>query len=249
MIELKNIHKSFGPHQVLKGINLQIPDKKITVIIGRSGEGKSVLLKHIMRLLDPDQGKVVVDGCDLSSLDDHGIMEFRKKFGMLFQGAALFDSLNVFDNIAFPLVEHASMGSAQIRKRVQEVLELVGLKDIDAKMPSDLSGGMRKRVGLARAIALTPQILLYDEPTTGLDPLMTDSITNLIHDTQEKLGVTSVVISHDIGASFKIADKVAMVYEGEILLEGDEKAFRSSKIPFIKRFLEGKSEQEDVLTY
>lgn len=247
MIELKNIHKSFGSHQVLKGINLTIPDKKITVIIGGSGEGKSVLLKHIMRLLDPDNGKVIVDGCDLSSLDDRGIKEFRKKFGMLFQNAALFDSLPVFDNVAFPLVEHTPMGKSEIQKRVHEVLEMVGLKDIDQKMPSELSGGMRKRVGLARAIVLLPQILLYDEPTTGLDPLMTDSITTLIHDTQKNLGVTSVVISHDIDATFRIADKVAMVHEGEILLEGDEKIFRTSQLPFVKRFLEGKAVKEDVL--
>lgn len=247
MIELKNIHKSFGAHQVLKGINLTIPDKKITVIIGGSGEGKSVLLKHIMRLLDPDSGKVIVDGCDLSSLDDHAIKEFRKKFGMLFQNAALFDSLPVFDNVAFPLVEHTPMGKVEIKKRVHEVLEMVGLKDIDEKMPSDLSGGMRKRVGLARAIALLPQILLYDEPTTGLDPLMTDSINTLIQNTQKNLGVTSVVISHDIDAAFRIADKVAMVHQGEILLEGDEKIFRTSKTPFVKRFLEGKADREDLL--
>ena len=249
MIELKNIHKSFGTQQVLKGINLAIPDKKITVIIGRSGEGKSVLLKHIMRLLEPDEGKVIVDGCDLSTLDDRQIKEFRKKFGMLFQNAALFDSLNVFDNVAFPLVEHTQKGKSEITKRVHEVLELVGLKDIDAKMPADLSGGMRKRVGLARAIALVPQILLYDEPTTGLDPLMTDSIDTLISGTQKKLGVTSVVISHDIDAAFKIADKVAMVHEGVILLEGDEKIFRNSQEPFVKRFLEGKASQEDALTF
>lgn len=246
MIELKNIHKSFNSHQVLKGVNLTIPDRKITVIIGGSGEGKSVLIKHIMRLLVPDSGDVVVDGCNLESLDDRALKEFRKKFGMLFQNAALFDSLNVFDNVAFPLVEHTVMGKSQIRGRVHEVLSLVGLKNVDDKMPSELSGGMRKRVGLARAIALVPQILLYDEPTTGLDPLMTDSINQLIIHTQKSLGVTTVVISHDIVASFRIADKVAMVHEGIILLEGQEKDFRSSTIPFVKHFLQGKATGEEL---
>lgn len=246
MIELKNIHKSFNSNHVLKGLNLTIPEKKITVIIGRSGEGKSVCLKHIMRLINPDSGQVVVDGCNLATLDDHSLKEFRKKFGMLFQNAALFDSLNVFDNVAFPLVEHTSLSPLEIKSRVHEVLSLVGLKKIDDQMPSELSGGMRKRVGLARAIALVPQILLYDEPTTGLDPLMTDSINQLIIHTQQKLGVTTVVISHDIEAAFRIADKVAMVHEGQILLEGGEKDFRSSTIPFVKHFLAGKATGEEL---
>lgn len=246
MIELNNIHKSFKGHQVLQGVNLQIPKGKITVIIGRSGEGKSVLLKHIMRLLDPDAGKVLVEGVDLSSLGDRDIKDFRKKFGMLFQNAALFDSLNVYDNVAFPLVEHAAWPQNKIDERVEEVLGLVGLTGINEKMPNELSGGMRKRVGLARAIALTPEILLYDEPTTGLDPLLTDSINRLIIKTQQKLGATSIIISHDIEATFRIADKVAMLHEGKILLEGNESVFRSSQIPFIRHFLEGRSTEEVV---
>lgn len=246
MIELNNIHKSFRGHEVLKGVNLQIPKGKITVIIGRSGEGKSVLLKHIMRLLDPDAGKVLIEGVDLSTLGDRDIKDFRKKFGMLFQNAALFDSLNVYDNVAFPLVEHTTWAQSKIDERVEEVLGLVGLTGINQKMPNELSGGMRKRVGLARAIALTPEILLYDEPTTGLDPLLTDSINQLIIKTQQKLGATSIIISHDIEATFRIADKVAMLHEGKILLEGNESVFRSSRIPFVRHFLEGCSTEEVV---
>lgn len=246
MIQFNSINKSFGSQRVLEGLNLTIPKGKITVIIGRSGEGKSVLLKHIMRLVEPDAGSVYVDGTDLSSLGERAMNEFRKKFGMLFQNAALFDSLNVYDNVAFPLQEHTTMVSGEIKKRVHEVLELVGLKDIDFKMPSELSGGMRKRVGLARAIVLTPQILLYDEPTTGLDPIMTDAIDQLIAGTQKSLGLTSVVISHDIKATFAIADKVAILHEGKILLEGGEAEFRNSKNPFIQNFLEGRASGQEM---
>lgn len=246
MIQFNSINKSFGSQRVLEGLNLTIPKGKITVIIGRSGEGKSVLLKHIMRLVEPDSGSVHVDGTDLSSLGERAMNEFRKKFGMLFQNAALFDSLNVYDNVAFPLQEHTTMVSGAVKKRVHEVLELVGLKDIDFKMPSELSGGMRKRVGLARAIVLTPQILLYDEPTTGLDPIMTDAIDQLIAGTQKSLGLTSVVISHDIKATFAIADKVAILHEGKILLEGGEAEFRNSKNPFIQNFLEGRASGQEM---
>lgn len=246
MIQFNSINKSFGSQRVLEGLNLTIPKGKITVIIGRSGEGKSVLLKHIMRLVEPDSGSVHVDGTDLSSLGERAMNEFRKKFGMLFQNAALFDSLNVYDNVAFPLREHTTMVSGAVKKRVHDVLELVGLKDIDFKMPSELSGGMRKRVGLARAIALTPQILLYDEPTTGLDPIMTDAIDQLIAGTQKSLGLTSVVISHDIKATFAIADKVAILHEGKILLEGGEAEFRNSKNPFIQNFLEGRASGQEM---
>ncbi|MBX7147816.1 ABC transporter ATP-binding protein [bacterium] len=241
MIELKNIQKSFGPQAVLKGVDLVIPKGKITVIIGRSGEGKSVLLKHMMGLVKPDGGDVVVDGISVPKLDDYALSDIRKKFGMLFQNAALFDSMNVFENVAFPLREHSNFTENKIKNRVHEVLELVGLKNIDHKLPSELSGGMRKRVGLARAIALLPQILLYDEPTTGLDPIMTDAIDQLILNTQKTLGITSVVISHDIEATFKIADKVAMLYEGKVLLEGDENTFRNSNHAFVKNFLEGRA--------
>lgn len=238
-ILLESLVKNFGAQRVLNGVSLTIPEDKITVIIGRSGEGKSVLLKHLLRLVEPDQGRVVVGGTNLSDLAPRELKDFRRQFGMLFQNAALFDSLNVFENVAFPLVEHTDMAEGAIRRRVREVLELVGLKDIDHKMPSELSGGMRKRVGLARAIVLTPKILLYDEPTTGLDPIMTDAIDQLICRTQRELGVTSVVISHDIEATFRIADKVAMLHEGKILLEGTKLTFERSDNPFVRNFIEG----------
>jgi len=246
MIKLENIYKKFGTQQVLRGLNLDIPAGKITVVIGRSGEGKSVLLKHLMGLMVPDQGRVIVDGKDISTLDETSLNDFRKRFGMLFQNAALFDSMNVFDNVAFPLVEHSDFSKTKIRDRVHEVLELVGLKNVDHKMPSELSGGMRKRVGLARAIAITPQILLYDEPTTGLDPIMTDAIDQLILNTQKALGITSVVISHDIEATYKIADKIAMLHEGQILMEGTAETFKKANNPFVRQFLEGRAQGHEM---
>lgn len=243
MIELQDLHKSFGAQKVLDGLSLTMNKGEITVIIGRSGEGKSVLLKHMIGLLKPDSGSVLVDKVKVEDLKEKESHEFRKKFGMLFQNAALFDSLNVFDNVAFPLVEHTKKSQEEIKQRVLEVLGLVGLENIERKMPSELSGGMRKRVGLARAIALSPQILLYDEPTTGLDPLMTESVHELIVTTHQKLKATSVVISHDMEGAFRIADKVAMLYEGKILLEGKEDVFQKSDHPFIRKFLDVKQNE------
>lgn len=242
MIQIKNLHKSFGEQKVLDGVNLDIPEGSITVILGRSGAGKSVLLKHMIGLLKADSGQVLIDQKDLTKLSDFDLYECRKKFGMLFQNGALFDSLNVFENVAFPLKEHTQLSDEEIAAVVQEKLQLVGLSKVDYKMPSELSGGMRKRVGLARAIALSPEIILYDEPTTGLDPLMTDSVNHLILETQKKLNVTSVVISHDIESTFFLADKVAMLYEGKIIEQSSPEQFRKSAHPFVKQFLEGKSE-------
>lgn len=242
MIQIKNLHKSFGEQKVLDGVNLDIPEGSITVILGRSGAGKSVLLKHMIGLLKADSGQVLIDQKDLTKLSDFDLYECRKKFGMLFQNGALFDSLNVFENVAFPLKEHTQLSDEEIAAVVQEKLQLVGLSKVDHKMPSELSGGMRKRVGLARAIALSPEIILYDEPTTGLDPLMTDSVNHLILETQKKLNVTSVVISHDIESTFFLADKVAMLYEGKIIEQSSPEQFRKSAHPFVKQFLEGKSE-------
>lgn len=237
MIELVDVHKSFGSQQVLRGVNLQIPSRKITVILGPSGEGKSVILKTIVGLLKPDSGKVVVDGIDLSGLDDRLLTEFRKKFGMLFQNAALFDSMTVADNVAFPLREHTALSEEEISKKVMEKLTLVGLEGALGKMPSDLSGGMRKRVGLARAVALEPSIILYDEPTTGLDPLMTDAINQLIVNTQKKLDVTSIIISHDIESTFELADRIAMLRQGKIIAQGTPQEFRKAEDPFVRQFL------------
>ncbi len=242
MIQITNLHKSFGNQKVLEGVNLEIPAGSITVILGGSGEGKSVLMKHMIGLLHADQGQVKIDGNDLMQLSETEMNEFRKRFGMLFQNAALFDSLNVCDNVAFPLREHTRLSEKEIIKIVEEKLALVGLKDIGHKMPSELSGGMKKRVGLARAIALSPEIILYDEPTTGLDPLMTDSVNHLILETQRKLNVTSVIISHDIESTFAVADRVAMLHGGKIIEQGPPEQFRKSHHLYVRQFLEGKSE-------
>ncbi|OGQ22477.1 MAG: ABC transporter ATP-binding protein [Deltaproteobacteria bacterium RIFCSPLOWO2_02_FULL_44_10] len=239
MIELKNIHKSFGKQKVLRGIDLTIPKGKITVILGASGCGKTVLLRHIIGLFTPEQGKVIVDGTDINKLSRHELNEFRKRFGMVFQHAALFDSLTVTENIAFPLVEHdRERDPKKISRIVKEKLKLVGLPDAAEKMPSELSGGMRKRVGLARALALEPRIILYDEPTTGLDPIMTVAIDNLILSMQQELSVTSVVISHDIQSSLRVADQIAMMHEGKVIECAPPEAFQASPQSVVQDFLQ-----------
>jgi phospholipid/cholesterol/gamma-HCH transport system ATP-binding protein len=246
MIKIVNVHKSFGGHAVLKGIDLEIPKGAITVIVGQSGEGKSVLLKSLIGLTVPDSGAVLVDGVDVMGLDSQGRNELRKKFGMLFQGAALFDSMNVHENVAFPLREHTEASEAEITQRVTVALAEVGLKDVGRKMPAELSGGMRKRVGLARALILKPEIILYDEPTTGLDPLLSDSVDNLILQTQKRRPITSVVVSHDMQATLRIADKVALLHDGKILEQGSPEEFRKSKKPFVQQFLIGKASPDFV---
>ncbi|MBI4238318.1 MAG: ABC transporter ATP-binding protein [Deltaproteobacteria bacterium] len=241
MIELHNLHKSFGHQHVLRGVHLTIPTGKVTVILGPSGTGKSVMLKHIIGLLQPDRGTVRVDDTDVSTLSSVEIAAFRRRFGMVFQNAALFDSMTVFDNIAFPLREQGGLSEDEVTQRVHEQLAAVGLEGVDAKMPAELSGGMRKRVGLARAIVLRPAILLYDEPTTGLDPLMTDQVDRLILAMQHGLQVTSVVISHDIASAFRIADQIAMLSGGRIIEVGSPAAFRASPNEVVQRFIEGRS--------
>lgn len=238
MIEIKNLHKSFGGQQVLCGANLVIPAGQVTVILGPSGSGKTVMLRHIIGLLRPDRGQILVDGKDVNQLSSVELNQFRRRFGMLFQQAALFDSMNVLENVAFPLREQRKYTEVEIRDRVHKKLELVGLKDVDEKMPAELSGGMRKRVGLARAIALSPEIILYDEPTTGLDPLMTEVIDNLIVAMQRELQVTSVVISHDVMSTFRIADRIAMLSEGKIVQFGTQEEFRNSKQKVVQDFLQ-----------
>jgi len=242
MIELIDLHKAFGKHQVLSGLNLSIEDGKTTVIIGRSGGGKSVLLKHIIGLLKPDRGQVLVDGVDMTRLNDRELNEVRKKFGMLFQEAALFDSMTVGENVAFPLREHARLKEKEIWEIVADRLRAVGLPGVEEKMPSELSGGMRKRVGLARAIALHPQIVLFDEPTTGLDPVMTEAINHLIMETQERFRLTCVVISHDLQSIFRIGHKIAMLYEGVIIAHGAPEEIKTSRNPVIQQFLAGSIE-------
>lgn len=237
MIQLIDLFKSFNGQPVLKGARLTIPKGKITVIIGASGCGKTVLLRHIIGLLKPDRGQVIVDGTNIHALDRISLNQFRRKFGMLFQQAALFDSMTVGENVAFPLKEHTKHPPDVIQKTAEEKLGLVGLKGVSHKMPAELSGGMRKRVGLARAIALEPEILLYDEPTTGLDPIMSEAIDNLILDMQRKLNITSVVISHDIPSAFRIGDQIAMISDGKILEAGPPDAFKRSSHSEVQEFL------------
>jgi len=236
-IEVEDLHKSFKGEEVLRGISLKILRGKITVILGKSGVGKSVLLKHFIGLLKPDRGRVFVDGMDITALPPPELRKVREKFGMLFQSAALFDSMTVFENVAFPLVEHTSYDRNKIREIVLNKLALVGLHGVEDKMPSELSGGMRKRVGLARAIALEPEILLYDEPTTGLDPVMARSVDNLIIETQERLKITSVVISHDIMSALEIADTVVMLDKGKVIFEGKRDEFMSCSHPAVVEFM------------
>lgn len=242
MIKLVDLHKSFGRQKVLDGLDLDIEEGKTTVIIGRSGGGKSVLLKHMIGLLRPEQGQILIDGTDITKLKDRALNEIRKKFGMLFQEAALFDSMNVGENVAFPLREHTKMKEKEIRETVADRLRSVGLTGVEEKMPSELSGGMRKRVGLARAIALHPQIVLFDEPTTGLDPVMTEAINRLIIDTQKNLNITCVVISHDIRSIFEIGHRIAMLYEGKIIENGTPEELRASRNPVTLQFLAGSIE-------
>jgi phospholipid/cholesterol/gamma-HCH transport system ATP-binding protein len=234
-----DIHKSFGKQKVLDGLNLDIEDGKTTVIIGRSGGGKSVLLKHIIGLLKPDSGQVLIDDVDMTKLNERDLNEIRKRFGMLFQEAALFDSMTVGENVAFPLREHTKMTEEEIRQIVSDRLRSVGLTGVEEKMPSELSGGMKKRVGLARAIAMRPEIVLFDEPTTGLDPVMSEAINQLIMDTQKNFNLTCIVISHDIESIFRIGHRIAMLYEGKIIEYGTPEVIRASTDPVMVQFLSG----------
>ncbi len=239
MIEISNLHKSFGGQHVLRGVNLSVEQGESMTVIGGSGSGKSVLIKHIIGLLFPDRGQVVVDGQVVNRLDEQGLNELRKKFGMLFQGAALFDSLTVWENVGFALKQHSRHSAKEIRETAAEKLALVGLKGVEDKMPAELSGGMKKRVGLARAIAMDPAIILYDEPTTGLDPIMADAINDLIVDLRKKLGVTSVAITHDMHSAYKISDRIAMLYKGEILEVGAPEEIKKTSNPIVHQFITG----------
>jgi phospholipid/cholesterol/gamma-HCH transport system ATP-binding protein len=239
MIEITGLHKAFGEHAVLTGINLSVPAGSTCVILGGSGSGKTVLMKHMIGLLKPDQGQVVIDGEDIVPMGPGELERVRHKFGMVFQAAALFDSLNVYENVAFPLREHRSMSEEQIHKLVREKLDLMGLPpSAEKKFPPDLSGGMRKRVGLARAIVMDPKIVLYDEPTTGLDPITTDYVDEMILAAQRELGITSVVISHDIASAFNIADQIAFLNKGVIVEQGPPEQVRASQHPAVKVFLQ-----------
>jgi len=239
MIEIINLSKSFNNAKVLDNLNLIINSGEIIVIIGRSGCGKSVLLKHIIGLMKPDMGQVIVDGNDMTRLEEYHMDKIRLSFGMLFQGAALFDSMTVGENVGFTLKEHTSMAEKDIQKKVANSLELVGLEGIEGRMPSELSGGMKKRVGLARAICNDPKIILYDEPTTGLDPIMADAINDLIIDLNNKLKVTSIVVTHDMVSALKIADRIAMLYKGRIITISVPDEIKNTKDPVVKQFITG----------
>ncbi len=239
MITIRNVHKSFGAQKVLDGLDLDIPVGKITAIIGPSGEGKSVLLKHLIGLLQPDSGTVEVDGESIINLRRSELNRIREKFGMLFQNVALFDSMSVFENVAFPLEEKTSLSKEEIRGRVLSALEDVGLKNIENKFPDELSGGMKKRVGLARAVVLNPKIILFDEPTTGLDPIIKRAIHQLIKETHTKFGFTAVIVSHEIPEIFDVAQNVAMLFRGKILQHGTPEEMIHSADPAIRQFISG----------
>lgn len=236
-ISIENLSKRFGPQVVLDGVNLQIPRGESLVIIGQSGCGKSVLLKHMIRLLAPDSGKVIFEGEDVSSIQNKALPEFRMKFGMLFQGAALFDSMSVFDNIALGLREQRKMPEKDIREIVLEKIEMVGLAGSENKGPAELSGGMRKRVGLARAIAHNPEVLLYDEPTTGLDPVTADVINDLIVKLNQTLHVTSVTVTHDMVSAFKIAERIVMLDGGNVAFDGTPEDVEQSNHLRVREFM------------
>jgi len=247
MIEIKNLKKSFGKKEVLRGVNLNINLGKTTFVIGSSGCGKSVLLKHIVGLLKPDEGNVLIDGEDITKMTEKEVYRVRNKFGFLFQGAALFDSMTVGENIGLGLKENTNTPPAEIEKIVAEKLGLVNLSGTEKLMPSELSGGMRKRVGLARALACNPQYILYDEPTTGLDPITSETIDQLIFSLakNEKLQVTSIVVTHDIFSVYEVADTVAMMDNGIIHFEGTPEELRSTKDPIVREFLE-RTDKESV---
>jgi phospholipid/cholesterol/gamma-HCH transport system ATP-binding protein len=242
IIELRRVWKSFGAEEVLRSLDLSIPRDSVSVILGRSGGGKSVLIKHIIGLIRPDQGQVLIEGQDIARLDERSIVPVRRKFGMLFQESALFDSMTVEDNVAFPLREHTRKTRREIRDIVSAKLTAVGLKDMGYKMPAELSGGMRKRVGLARALALDPKIVLFDEPTSGLDPVMAATINELIVRTQAEFGATCVVISHDIMGAMSIGHRLFMLYDGRIIAEGAPQEIQDWKDPLVQQFIHGQAQ-------
>jgi len=244
IIELINVHKTFGQKIVHNGVDLDIFEGEKITVLGGSGSGKSVLLKEINGLLSPDSGKVVIDGSDITTMPESELINVRKNIGMLFQGSALFDSLPVWDNVAYTLVENSSLSKEEIDKVVKKKLALVGLPDIEDKMPGDLSGGMKKRVGLARALAKTPKILLYDEPTTGLDPPNIIRINDLIIDMNKKFNITSVIITHDIESAFAVSDRIAFLHDGKIVFVGSVEDAKNTDNKELHNFINGVMEEE-----
>ena len=246
LIELRDVSKRFGRLVVLDHLSLKIEAGKCLVVIGASGTGKSVLLKHIVGLLRPDSGEVWYDNRRIDTLAERKLMKIRLQFGFLFQMSALFDSMNVLENVSFPLVEHSSRKPDEIRQLAGEKLIMVGLKDTGAKMPGELSGGQRKRVALARAIALEPKVILYDEPTTGLDPIRADVINELIIKLQRELKVTSIVVTHDMQSAIKVADRIVMLRQGKIAFDGTPEQIQQTADPVVKRFVTGEASEEEL---
>ncbi len=239
MISIRNLHKSFNGKTVLTGATLDIPSGQTQVIIGRSGTGKSVLLKLIIGLLKPEAGEIFVEEEEVTAMNARELFQVRRKFGMLFQGAALFDSMTVEENVALGVRFHRLMHEREIERRVAESLELVDLPNTQKLKPAELSGGMRKRVGLARALMMNPEFVLYDEPTTGLDPVTADSINDLIINCADKLGVTSIVVTHDMASAFKVGDNIAMLHEGKVIFTGTPEEVRRTNEPRVRQFVEG----------
>jgi phospholipid/cholesterol/gamma-HCH transport system ATP-binding protein len=242
MVEVRNLHKFFRGQHVLRGVDLQVARGEILVIIGRSGGGKSVLLKHLMGLLWPDKGGVIIDGVEISDLQGRALDQLRERFGVVFQGGALFDSLTVFENVAFPLREKSRLPEEAIREKTLSLLKQVGLGDMGHKYPAEVSGGMRKRVALARALTMDPEIILFDEPTTGLDPVMVNAIHRLILDLHQRIGFTAILVSHEIPEIFGIADRVAMLHEGRVIVAATPEAIQASGNPIVRQFITGDPE-------
>ena len=245
-IRLCDLHKRFGPVVVFNGVSIDVFERECVVVLGPSGTGKSVLLKHIVGLMRPDSGAVYFRDQRVDTLDEQGLEPIRRRFGFLFQGGALFDSMTVYDNIAFPMREHGNFPESEVRDRVASKLAIVGLDGTQTKMPAELSGGMRKRVALSRAIALDPEVVLYDEPTTGLDPIRSDIINELILKLNDELHVTSVVVTHDMASAFKVADRLVMLSDGKVIAEGKADDFRNSKNEEVRRFVEGRANPEEL---
>lgn len=242
MIKIKNIYKTFQKHPVFKGLDLNVEEGESLVVIGRSGCGKSVLLKHMIGLLRPDKGEVWVDGEEITKFEPRRLIELRKKFGMLFQSAALFDSLTVFENVGFQMIEFSDKSEKEIRERVNECLKMVGLGDIADAYPGELSGGMKKRVGLARALSMNPEIILFDEPTTGVDPVTGDMINKLIRQLHDKLNITSVTVTHDMKSANHIADRIAMLYDKRIIATGTPEELENTSDPVVRQFMTGSAD-------
>ncbi|MEM7411936.1 MAG: ABC transporter ATP-binding protein [Myxococcota bacterium] len=246
LIELSDVHKAFRGQPVLRGVDLQVRAGETFTILGGSGSGKSVCLKHMIGLLRPDRGRVTVLGTDITELPEHHLIDVRTSVSMIFQSAALFDSLSVYENVAYPLREHRDWSETRIAERVRDSLAAVGLSGIEAKMPAELSGGMRKRVGVARGIALEPKVILYDEPTTGLDPANQRRIGELIANLQRELQVTSVVVTHELELCFEVSDHVALLKDGEIAAQGTADEMQSSSHPDVRAFLDGVRDTDEL---